>query len=590
MTEIPTARPPDNPQPPLTSTPPPPYQPTHRPTQTPALQSTPEPPTTTTPETTATPAPTRQPPAPGTLAPLPLESPQQLATQLSQDELACINQTVSLEELHRTLINPHAITHEEQTTLAQCLEDDTVTRVFLTGLIADTPPLSAKTSRCIRTGLEDLDLRSIMFSHTVQDDGTASASAVASFTTVITCMNDQEWNRVAPRMGMEPEERETLICITEAMGGLQGMAQAFNEEEKATMVRFLGAAIACEPTLTEENIHIQQPTPTPGENGPLPEDPALASIQMLYNLPWMKDGISSQEQETARRLDALRRYNPELALRVTAMPFLKTHQPTDSGAVSALASISWQDPAAANLVADHPSLKEGITDDLTVAVALTHGEFTFGSDPTGVLGDNAPPFHSHTATLPLAGDILITIAATDGPERAAETAKHVAQDLAWLEEYLDQPLRTANVLIHYGSNLPPAAKGANVQSSIMHLAHQQNQANYHWLQHELTHYWFNSNQTWLDEGMAQVMTSLLNSSGKPASLPATSPSCPESTRISDLGPELPKNQAASRCIYAVGERFFKTLYQEIGYEAFKKGARSLVDLANQPPFQVGLFK
>ena len=130
----------------------------------------------------------------------------------------------------------------------------------------------------------------------------------------------------------------------------------------------------------------------------------------------------------------------------------------------------------------------------------------------------------------------------------------------------------------------PGSQGRQRAVVGLHLAHQQNQANYHCVQHELTHYWFHSNQAWLDEGMAQVVTSLLNSSGKPGSLPATSPSCPESTRIRDLGPELPKNKVASRCVYAVGERFFRTLYQEMGYEGFRKGARRLVELANRPPF------
>ena len=327
------------------------------------------------------------------------------------------------------------------------------------------------------------------------------------------------------------------------------------------------------------------PTATAGETKTAPEDPAKAAIQLLYSLPWMKDGISRHEKELSRRLDALRRYNPELALRVTAMPFLRTHEPTDTGAVSALASISWHDPAAADRVASHPSLQGGITDEQTTSVALTHGEFLFGGEPTRVLGTGAPPFHTHTATLPLAGEILITIAARDGPERAAETATQVAQDLTRLEEFLAQPLRTANVLIHYGSDLPPAAKGANVQSSIMQLGHHHNQANYHWVQHELVHYWLNSNQGWLDEGMAQILTSLLNSQGTPSSLPATSPSCPESTKLRDLGPELPKNQVGSRCVYAVGERFMRTLYQEAGYHGFQEGARRLASLANQPPFQ-----
>ena len=133
--------------------------------------------------------------------------------------------------------------------------------------------------------------------------------------------------------------------------------------------------------------------------------------------------------------------------------------------------------------------------------------------------------------------------------------------------------------------MPPAAKGANVGTAILQPTHHHTPAQYRWVQHELAHFWWNSNRSWLDEGMAQVLTSLLNSTGQPASLPATSPSCPDSTRISDLGKDVPERNVNSRCVYAVGERFIRTLYQEAGYEAFQEGTRRLVDMANRPPYQ-----
>ena len=323
-------------------------------------------------------------------------------------------------------------------------------------------------------------------------------------------------------------------------------------------------------------------TPTPA---PAPADPGPVAFAKLFELPWITDGRTRQESKTADSVANLIRYNPSLGLRVVEMPFLQTHQPMDTGAASSLAYISWYDRAAANAVADHPWLEGGITDDQTAAVALTHGEYISGGNPAKVLSTAAPQFHLLQAALPMAGEIWITIATERGTARAADTARKVQQDLSWLEQYLDQALPTGNVLLHYGATMPPAAKGANVQTAILQPAHHHTPAQYRWVRHELAHYWWNSNRGWLDEGMAQVLTSLLNSTGQPASLPATSPGCPGNTRISNLDKDVPERNVSSQCIHAVGERFIRTLYQEAGYGAFQEGTRGLVDMVNQPPYQ-----
>ena len=328
-----------------------------------------------------------------------------------------------------------------------------------------------------------------------------------------------------------------------------------------------------------------QLTETPVPPTKKPADARQETLQAMYELPWMKDGATPQERETADRIEALSRYNGPLSLRVVSMPFLQTHQITDTGAVSALAHISLRDRPAADQIVNHPTLSGRIEDKDTVAVTLTYGEWLLGSNPTRLLEASSINWHTHQASLPLSGTAAITIVTAGENNRATETARKIAQDLAWLETYLDQPLSTHNVLVHYGSGLRPPVKGANVQASIMQPASHDNDSSYHWAQHELVHYWFNSNEGWLDEGMAQVLTSLLNSEGEPASLPATSPSCPESTRIRDIETTNPETTVGSRCLYAVGERFIRTLYQEAGYQGFRTGAAKLAARANRPPFR-----
>ena len=299
----------------------------------------------------------------------------------------------------------------------------------------------------------------------------------------------------------------------------------------------------------------------------------------------MDDGATPQERETVDRTEALSRYNAPLAVRIVSMPFLQTHQITDTGAVTALTHLSFHDKNAADELATHPTLERGIDDANTVPVALAYGEWLLGSNHLRLLEPAALTWHTHEADLPLSGTAAITVATERPSGLSPETAAQVEEDLAWIEEYLQQPLPTHNVLIHYGSGLRSPIKGANVQASIMQPSSHHTPSSYHWVQHELMHYWFNSNERWLDESLAQVLTSLLNANGEPDSLPTTAPSCPLSTRLRDLESPTDNATVGSRCLYAIGEQFMRTLYHEAGYDHFRAGVRKLAERANRPPFQ-----
>ena len=336
---------------------------------------------------------------------------------------------------------------------------------------------------------------------------------------------------------------------------------------------------------TKQNIAISTPETTAPETV-TPENTREAAFEILRQHSWASDGLSDSEKETAEPLANLIRTYPDIGMRLVQMPFLETHEPTDAGAAEALWYIATIDPDQTRRILEHPSLSAGITDAQTPLVTLTYAEYLYGTDPTRVLSDQGIQSHIHPAELPMAGNILITIVSRTGPERAATTAARVQEELAWLETYLDQKLYTHNVVIHYGATMPPAAKGANVQTSVMQPAHHQNAGQHRWVQHELAHYWFNSNETWLNEGMAQILTSLVAAGDRqPATLPATAPRCSETVRLKDIQEESAVDQPASRCVYAVGERIMRTLHQEAGYEEFRKGARRLAARGARPPYQ-----
>ena len=110
--------------------------------------------------------------------------------------------------------------------------------------------------------------------------------------------------------------------------------------------------------------------------------------------------------------------------------------------------------------------------------------------------------------LPLSGPVSITVA-TEGPAETGHLQPSIEKWLRWLEEYLETPLPTANVLVHYGHGLPSPATGGNVGVSIIHPPGYAAPSEFHWTQHELVHYWFVGNEGWIDEGLAQALTSLI---------------------------------------------------------------------------------
>ena len=223
---------------------------------------------------------------------------------------------------------------------------------------------------------------------------------------------------------------------------------------------------------------------------------------------WMGENPSGARTETKGMLVLLNTHNPTLAYRLMEMPFMKTHEPGDTGAIAALAYISMTDPGKANAIADHPALTGGIRDDHTHAVALTYGERIYGANTMRTLEPGRVQTWTKTTASPSRARRRSQSRQPAAlPRRSSRN--RIIQTLTWLEEYLDAPVPTANVLVYYGASLPAGARGGNLQVSISHTAGQTSPSEFHWTRHELVHHWFNGNETWLDEGIAQVLTSLM---------------------------------------------------------------------------------
>ena len=98
----------------------------------------------------------------GAIKPLHLEDPEAIASELSDSELTCLAETGGTERLLGLPASPDLGSQQEQSQLIGCLEEETVMRIFVTDLLADTGPLSEESSVCIRTAMEPIELRTVM--------------------------------------------------------------------------------------------------------------------------------------------------------------------------------------------------------------------------------------------------------------------------------------------------------------------------------------------------------------------------------------------------------------------------------------------
>ncbi len=144
--------------------------PTPAPTAAPELVETPVPtaaPTSTSaasaqapsPQATSTTVPTSATTPAGVITPLGGD-PEAVMSELSEAELECLGD--GRQGLARALTSPESVTQEEQATLIGCLEDETVGRMFLTGFVGDSGPLSLETSICVRAAFTEINPRAVV--------------------------------------------------------------------------------------------------------------------------------------------------------------------------------------------------------------------------------------------------------------------------------------------------------------------------------------------------------------------------------------------------------------------------------------------
>ena len=99
---------------------------------------------------------------------------------------------------------------------------------------------------CISAGFQNIDIRAMMLSALTgaEDEAAAMIAGMAGMFLTLSCLNDEEWEAVAPALDMGPDDRESLQCLLAELGGPEGLAALLDAAAGPPMALF-GAAISC---------------------------------------------------------------------------------------------------------------------------------------------------------------------------------------------------------------------------------------------------------------------------------------------------------------------------------------------------------
>ena len=203
-----------------------------------------------------------QTPGPEAITPILVEFPKSVENEVPDSELACMAGTTDAERLSGILTAAEEPAPEEMTQIMDCLQDETLLRMFLGSFAqyADPGPLSPKTSGCIRTSFAGIDPRRVLLAMLEgnRQDGMVTSAIILT----ITCLNEQEWDAATRALELHTEVRETMLCILREMGGPEEMVAALPMGGQNSAVILAPALRKCRAEM-EDGPAAPAPTPTP---------------------------------------------------------------------------------------------------------------------------------------------------------------------------------------------------------------------------------------------------------------------------------------------------------------------------------------
>ena len=310
-------------------------------------------------------------------------------------------------------------------------------------------------------------------------------------------------------------------------------------------------------------------------------DTGVASA--VVSLNWVQDGVDDVEVKALEELVNIAYEDAEAALRIVGMPFVETIEPPDISAMASLRRLAAVDQETFVSVMSHAALRDGISNDLAPIVATLKGVADTNPALIDVLLDpNRVLLERRTITLPSSGDVVLVIIRTrPGAARSIDLLEHSVRSA---EEYMGAPLPTNYVGLLYENAVSGSNKAEFFGTHIAVLAKHDVEDGSHEAEivassviaHEVAHYYWNDNATWMDEGAADLMASIVEGARTGRPVRVTKLPCAYARTIAELESlAITQGDVEFGCNYSLGERLFLDLRRTLGNEKFRQGFRAL---------------
>ena len=319
----------------------------------------------------------------------------------------------------------------------------------------------------------------------------------------------------------------------------------------------------------------------------LVKDSQLAARAVVESA-WFRDGLTELEIGALDSLSYLARSDPAVAAQVTSMPFLSSVEPVDIAAVRSLDGLALDHPDRLERILDHSSLSGGIT-DVTAPVAAVLLGVTEKNPPLveKLLEPGAVDIERRTATLPLAGEAdLVILRTSPGASSGMDSLEFAVR---FAEEFVGEPFPTRYVALLYEKAVSEGYGGTNFGTHIAILPEydvdddsEPAKSAFGNIAHEVAHYYWSGNADWIDEGLAEYMTSAAESIRTGKAIGVFSGPCPYAESIAaleDLAPDAAENPEEFGCNYSLGQRLFTDLHRTLGGGATRQAIRDLYVLS-----------
>ena len=304
---------------------------------------------------------------------------------------------------------------------------------------------------------------------------------------------------------------------------------------------------------------------------------ALDSQKVFWTLahrPWLQDGLNPDEVTVVRDLTSISGASSEkmgetTALRFIDMPFLETIDGIDAAAMRSLHTLfSKFDQGYLEQVLSHPTLRDGITDDQAVVVAVFGRVIEHRPELLdALLNPEQIAVEKRVIRLPHSGEVTLSVI-------------HVIPGTYRTMDILEQMVRTQDRFMavpfprsYVGLLAADAIPAGGGPSGIITVG-SGSAENRHLIAHELAHTYWPFFPPWIAEGGADFMTTVS------AGTEFSSNACSLADNLSDLDRlylEYAESGLSldilyrSGCYYALGRGLFIDLYETLGEESFRRG-------------------